>query len=299
MCRNDECFQFSRYSSQPSILRQVLVIFWTGYLLQANRIIACLLILICSAPVNAEIHWHWQDRFSTGEQAKLTNWVQQTVAGVERLVGPYPFDIHITFHRRNRAHEPVPWGNTERSHRQGVHLHVDPSYPLEDFLADWTAPHELSHLILPYLGRHYAWFAEGFASYMQYQVMHEMGILSTAQKLGNYRDRIDRAEHRFRHNHMSFAAAAPRLRIERNYPVMYWGGAVFFLEIDSTLKNRHQAGLIEILGKYLACCRHKRQGLQQLVAELDRLSESDLFSGQLDKFRSVPGFPQYTGSYYR
>jgi len=261
----------------------------------ACRIILFWLIWALSVPVNAGIHWHWKDRFTGGEQRKLMTWIRQTVAGVESLVGPYPFDVHVTFHRRRPANEPVPWANTERSRRQGVHFHVDPSYRLEEFLADWTAPHELSHLILPYLGRHHSWFAEGFASYMQYQVMHEMGILNESQMIENYRDRIERAESRFRHNHLSFAAAAPRLRIERKYPVMYWGGAVFFLEIDNELKTRHQSGLIEVLEKYVACCRRNRQGLPQLIAELDRRSKTGLFSRQLEKFRSRPGFPQYSG----
>ena len=43
---------------------------------------------------------------------------------------------------------------------------------------DWTAPHEMSHLAIPYIGEKEVWFAEGFASFMQYQVMMEMGVMT-------------------------------------------------------------------------------------------------------------------------
>src|SRR5690606_12588924 len=103
---------------------------------------------------------------------------------------------------------------------QHVHFHVDPRHPPEAFRGDWTAPHELSHLILPYLGRPAAWFAEGFASYMQYQVMIAMGLLSEAEAGERYRERIGRAAERYRYPEISFVEAAPRLHDDRQYPVM-------------------------------------------------------------------------------
>jgi len=36
----------------------------------------------------------------------------------------------------------------------------------------------MSHLAIPYVGEKEVWFAEGFASFMQYQVMMEMGVMT-------------------------------------------------------------------------------------------------------------------------
>lgn len=245
------------------------------------------------APGAAEVRWHWQDRFTPVERQRLQSWVMQTVAGLERLVGPLPFDLHVTFHRRRDAGEPVPWANTVRSGRQGVHFHVDPGYPLRRFLEDWTAPHELSHLVLPYLGRRNAWFAEGFASFMQYRVMQAMGVIDAAEVRRRYRRHLEHARRDYPFADSPLAAAAPRLQAERKYPVMYWGGAVYFLRADAELRGRYGRDLFAVLADYLACCRRDRSDLPGLTRELDRLTGGDVFSRHLVPFMRDPGFPAY------
>lgn len=261
------------------------------------RTLTLLILLSTFTPsLSADIQWRWQDRFSHAEQQKLMTWVRLSVAGVEELVGPYPFDIHITFHRRRWGNGPVPWANTERSRTQGVHFHVNPAFTLDQFLQDWTAPHELSHLLIPYLGSRHAWFAEGFASYMQYQVMHSMGVLDTTEMLDKYHQQIRKASARYPDKGQSFVSAAPQLRAEGKYPVMYWGGAVFFLQIDQELKNTEAGGLIPVLQEFLACCREGRYSLHSLLGEFDRLSDSSFFHHQLELFNNRPGFPDYPRS---
>lgn len=234
----------------------------------------------------------WEDPFTAPEQARLRAWIEETTDALERLVGPFPMPIRVHFHRRDGAREPVPWANTERSRTQGVHFHVDPHYTLEDFRRDWTAPHELSHLILPYLGRRQAWFAEGFASYLQYQVMAEMGVLSEADALARYQRNFERAERGYGSSGQPFVNATPRLRAEGKYPVMYWGGAAFFLQADHALANRDQR-LIDVLRVYLACCRRDRARLDDLLGELDRLAGGSIFRDGLRRFRGEPGFPDF------
>jgi len=69
----------------------------------------------------------------------------------------------VHFHRRDAG----ALGHTRRSRRQSVHFYVDPQFSYDALRRDWTASHELSHLVLPYLGAEHIWFAEGFASDMQ------------------------------------------------------------------------------------------------------------------------------------
>ena len=247
--------------------------------------------LIALAPVaDAELIWHWEDRFSDADKEKLTRWVTETVAGVERLVAPYPFDVHIHFHRTWSTRGPVPWANTVRSRRQGVNFNVDPRYSSGELLANWTASHELSHLLLPYLGRRHSWFAEGFASYMQYQVMLELGVITEKQAQARYQARIGRAERRYDMDDTPFVEAAPTLRARRQYPTMYWGGAVYFLRVDRELRETGQS-LVEVVRDFVECCRSNTRGLNRLVAELDRLSGGTIFKEQLDLIRTEPGFP--------
>ncbi|MEW5250535.1 gluzincin family metallopeptidase [Microbulbifer sp. 2201CG32-9] len=240
----------------------------------------------------AELVWHWQDPFDAADKQKLTKWIDRTVTAVEQQVGPYPFDVHIYFYRRAGRGQPVPWANTRRGRVQGVNFYVDPSFSLQDFLRDWTAPHELSHLLIPYLGRRNAWFAEGFASFMQYQVMQQMGVLTEEQALARYRVRIEKAAREYRESTQPFALAAPKLQRRRQYPTMYWGGAVYFLQADRLLRQRDDS-LQRVLARYTTCCRTQTRGLDQLVAQLDRISTSTLFSNLLRDNRSQQGFPRF------
>lgn len=72
-----------------------------------------------------------------------------TVSALEDLIAPLPFDIDIHFYRVIDRGEPVPWANTRRGRRQGINFHVGPAFRRRAFYADWTAPHELSHLLIP------------------------------------------------------------------------------------------------------------------------------------------------------
>lgn len=241
-------------------------------------------------PAQADIVWHWKDRFSEAEKTKLTEWITRTVAGIEDFMAPYPFDIHVNFYRARRGDAPVPWANTVRSRRQGVNFHVNPEHSLAAFLSDWTAPHELSHLLIPYVGQSNSWFAEGFASYMQYQVMHAMQIIDADEMRARYQAKIDRAKRDFDLHDLPFAEAADRLTARRKYSTMYWGGAVYFLQVDRALRQRDDS-LLAVLRRFVNCCRLGTQSLDDLVSVLDSLAPDKVFSDQLYLMQTRPGFP--------
>lgn len=251
-------------------------------------------LILCQSAVAAELRYVWEDDFSSAERQRLVTWIDETAAAVETLVGTFPMDVRVHVHRRDGAREPVPWANTQRYPGQGVHLHVNPDFPLQAFRDDWTAPHEFAHLMLPYVGRQHAWFAEGFASYMQYRVMQTMGVLSTAAAERRYRDNLRRAERDYDYPDRPFVDAASRLRADGRYPVMYWGGAAYFGQVDAALARRGSS-LVAVVRDYMGCCRRNRAELAALIAELDRLSGTTAFGDTLARFRVTPGFPEFHG----
>jgi len=264
----------------------------------SSFVLICLFVLLCSASSpsfaahDQALQFHWQDQFSQNEQAKVKSWLRETHAALEQLVGSLPFTTQLYIHR-TEAGEPVPWANTERSRIQGVHFHIDPRYSLDEFRADWTAPHELSHLVLPYLGRSNSWFAEGFASYMQYQVMHQMGVITAQDMRTRYQKNVAKAARRYSHHDTPFASAAGQLRAERNYPTMYWGGATLFLQADTWLMQETRSGLVAALKRYTQCCRMQDHKINILVTTLDRLTGSNKLSELLTQFKTQPGFPKF------
>ncbi len=258
-----------------------------------KRTCALAMLLMISSTATAGLRYQWTDPFSAQEQVMLTDWVEQTAHGLEALSGPLPFDIRVRFQRANSGQEPVPWANTVRSPGQGVRFIVNPTFPLEQFLQDWTAPHELSHLLIPYLGRRHAWFAEGFASYMQYQVMYHMGVMDWPQVVDRYRRQMNKAQSNYDLHRIPFPAAASRLRAAGQYPTLYWGGAVLFLRLDSRLRQHGNQTLGTVIAGYVACCRMRTRELPSLVGALDEVSGTTVFSEELARFEAQPGFPEF------
>lgn len=235
--------------------------------------------------------WHWEDVFTETEQEKLEYWVESTYEGVERYAGSLPFDVHIHLHRRDNASEPVPWANTRRSGRQALHFHVDTRYPLQDYLDDWTAAHEFSHLLFPYLGRKNMWFAEGFASYLQHSVMVEMGMLAPEEAQKRRDRKMRAAQSKLSPMPEPLPDSVSELRKRGSYPTIYWGGAVYFERVDAALQGEGSS-LQDVLRAFLRCCRMQRRSLEELTAVLDEVGNTDVFTAELAMMRKTRGVPQ-------
>lgn len=249
-------------------------------------LIGCLGVQAQNEQNHEQIVWHWENEFSESDQNKLQKWIHLTLEGVQKRIGVYPFKVHVYFHLRENATEPCPWANTWRYPTQDVHFHVDPTYSLEAFLEDWTAPHELSHLAIPYIGEKEAWFAEGFASFMQYQVMEQMGIMTQNELDSAYRYKVELVKDDYTLE-KSIGAQAAAHRENNNYKSMYWGGATFFLNWNEFLKKEGKT-LCEIFPAYLECCRLSKRGIDNVVEALDGVSSYNFGSNLMRAYRDKP-----------
>jgi len=205
----------------------------------------------------SSIEWHWEDDFSTMEQDKVVDWLNSVTGAVESTLGVYPFTLHFYIHRRKGSSEPVPWASTRRHYVQGVDFYIDPSFSLQAFLDDWTAPHEISHLSIPYLGRDQSWFAEGFASYMQYQIMQKLGICSEQQVGEIYAEKIERVR-------------------------------PYYDRDQDFVKVAHGRKFTGFIKEYLHCCRLRDESFEELIESWDRLLGEPLFSELLRSYQSGP-----------
>ena len=251
--------------------------------------------------------FQWQHKFNPAEQSAIKQWLANVEIAQRQLFGDLPFPVYIEVfrasqHTQEDMGEPVPWARTLRSHhRQALQFYLDMRYSDQQRMQDWTAPHEMAHLIFPYLGEKDAWLAEGFASYLQFMLMEQMGVIDSYTRQQRLIQRIQKAEQDYyasaalqsypKNQLPAFADIAPLLRSSGDNPTMYWGGAVFFLQLDAKLKNR--GGLQSVLKRYLNCCRLQTTSTPELLATLDKLSFSRLFSETYQEFYSRTGFPEY------
>jgi len=240
-----------------------------------------------AAEPHTNIVWHWVDDFSAEEQSKIEEWLISVTGATEATLGAYPFDLHFFIHRRDGSSEPVPWASTRRHSVQGVDFHIDPSYSLQAFLDDWTAPHEISHLSIPFLGNEQAWFAEGYASYIQYQIMQKMGVCSPDRVVEIYEQKIERVRPSYQHE-QDFVTVAKDLKSRNRYSDMYWGGASYFMQIDKRLAEEHGQSFTGFIQVYLLCCRLKDDAFEELLKSWDELLGDPIFNELLYTYQTAP-----------
>ena len=80
--------------------------------------------------------------------------------------------LHSIHFFRSEKGNPVSFGLAKalEAGRQ-AHFYVNPKASLGDLLSDWIAPHELSHLSIPFLEKKDKWFTEGFATFLSRQLL--------------------------------------------------------------------------------------------------------------------------------
>ena len=131
---------------------------------------------------DTEISLNVPTNANTAQRNKITQWIRYTAEAATALYGRLPLDqftVNIQF--SPNAREPVPWGKVTRSRPPQVTFHINPDFPLQAFIDDWTSVHEFSHLFLPYPGGAGIWFSEGLASYYQNVLMARAGTLTPEQ----------------------------------------------------------------------------------------------------------------------
>ena len=240
-----------------------------------------------------------------GSPPDLYRWIAQAAHNVSlaygRFPNPAPQIILIpTATGRGDRGEPVPFGHVIRDGGEAVQFFVNQTQPLDKFIADWTATHEFSHLLIPYINADENWISEGLASYYQNVLMARSGAY-TAEK--GWRKIIEG----FRRGEQ----AVPHLSLENAMPIgswdgimkTYWGGAAIFMLADVELRasSANAVSLDSVLERLQACCLPSSRSWdgRSFFRKLDRLAPTPLFEALYDRYRSAPGFPAYSAALER
>lgn len=225
----------------------------------------------------------------------LFDWIQATATDVSLVYGRFPSpspQVVVVPVTNSRASSPVPFGRVIRDGGETIELFVDPAQPLESFLDDWTATHEFSHLMLPYLRSEHHWISEGFAQYYQNVLLTRAGAYDEQlawQKLheGFERGRLSRPEL------SPNEAAAGDIRSARMK--VYWSGAALALMADVTLRERSagKESLDVVLERFQDCCLPSQDiwSGPEFFARLDSLISQPVFMPLYRRYADTAGFP--------
>lgn len=236
---------------------------------------------------HSNINFHWEDYFLPKEQKKIRKWLTIVSIATQNVLGKYPFEIHFYLYKRPHSKEPVPWAFTERHKNQGVHFYVDPSFSCASFLQDWTAPHEISHLSIPFLGKSNSWFSEGYATFMQVQIMKEIGIYTPEKAQEKYMKKFRKMNPHFE-NEQTFIQIANQLKEQNKYAPFYWGSVNYFYSLNQSLQSTDSTTLMDVIKQYQNCCRMEDATMQELIQSIDQLSYSEKASQLLYQYQNLP-----------
>jgi len=230
---------------------------------------------------------YWKDKFSKNEKEKINLWLVAVNSACREVLGEYPFTININIYRVDNAREPVPWAQTVRFGEQGVDFHIDPNFSLEEFLNDWTAAHEISHLSIPFLGTENMWFAEGYATFMQGQILIKMKEFSREEIEEKYLRKLNKALPFYQSN-SSFVQVADSLKSKHRYPDLYWGSATYFVQLNKHLLKKRAVSLTDIISEYQTCCRLSDESLSDVIESIDKLVGDSYASDLLNSYENKP-----------
>lgn len=233
---------------------------------------------------------HGLAKFSKAQQSELREWLSFGVNATRATLGIYPKPLDLYIYPRS-SNQPVPWAHTRRDEPESVYFYVDTRFSTQQFIDDWTIYHELAHLAIPYVGENYAWFSEGFASFMQYQIMAHAGLLERSLTQV-YSSKIS-PQLRWFQTDISPAAMASGLMKKRNYPAAYWGGAYFFVLIEQQLRAKDYPPLIQLIEQYQQAGREQDVDIHDLLTSLDNLINDSLFIDLLKQFEQQPAKTLY------
>ena len=228
-------------------------------------------------------------------RAVLQDWAEEAARALLTSASRFPLPratVRI-MPSDERDGSPVPWGQTLRRDGVSVLLYVRRDATLAELRADWTAVHEFSHLLHPWLGRDGRWMAEGLASYYQNVLRARAGLMPADEAWR----RLDAGFGRGRRASDSgtpLSAARGRGATMR----IYWAGAAYWLQADLALRARGSS-LDAVLAAHARCCLADDTESTPLAfaRALDRIDGRDLFERLYREAAAATAFPDLGAAY--
>ncbi|MDX1508363.1 MAG: hypothetical protein R3358_08790 [Woeseiaceae bacterium] len=186
----------------------------------------------------------------------------------------------------------VHFGRVIRDGGETVELMINENRPVAEYYDNWTATHEFSHLMLPYIRRPHRWVSEGFASYYQNMLLARAGHYSEQRAWQKLWEGLERG----RQSRPDLSPnEAGRGGIRTALMKVYWSGASIALMADVELRERSGGteSLDTVLEKLQACClpADRKWTGTELFEKLDTFVDEPVFMPLYRRYANSDGFP--------
>jgi len=239
---------------------------------------------------------HYGPNLDGPERQRLYRWLQRVSDALLTVYGAWPQDhFAIKIERSADNTSPVPWGQVSRDDPTSVLLRVNPDFASAALIHDWTAFHELSHLLIPYRGYGNLWFSEGLASYYQNIIQARSGLLSEAQLWAKIAAGFTRGRQQNKWSGVNLTELSGNIRRYRSFMRMHWSGVHYWLTADMTLRRQshNKKSLDSVLQQLKQCCSNRSMSAKAIAQKLDQLSGATIFTPLFDKYGASHAIPDY------
>jgi predicted metalloprotease with PDZ domain len=233
-----------------------------------------------------------------GRDELFRQWIQDAARSVSSVSGRFPQpDAQVLVVPAGPQREPVPWAHVLRGGGAAAEFYVDQTRSLDELSHDWTATHEFSHMLLPYVSSRDRWLSEGLASYYQNVLRARDGRLTEQEAWRKLESGFERGRRATRSGSLAQATRSGWGSIMR----VYWSGAAMMLKADSRLRalSGGSQSLDTALKSLATCCMETGRSwrAQDLLEELDRLTGYTVFSELYDSHVPDDQFPDLAQIY--
>lgn len=231
------------------------------------------------------------------DRSAIIDWVRETAEIVTLAYGRFPNPsakvIVIPVGGRSWGSDSaVPFGRVVRDGGEAIELLINENKPISEFYSGWTATHEFSHLLLPYLQKDQRWISEGFAQYFQNVLLSRAGRYTEDYAWQELHDGFERGRQSVPDLSPNQAARGDprdaRMKI-------YWSGAALALMADVELRRRSggSESLDVVLDRLQQCClpSPKTWSGRELFTTLDTPIDEPLFMNLYHQYADAIGFP--------
>lgn len=291
---------------------------------QVKRVISIVVMLFASTLARADlieyadqtIHIQYAPSLSNVQRKQTYVWLQRVADALLTVYGKWPKDrFNIAVKTSTNNSSPVPWGQVTRGTPDEVLLVINPDAGFKQITSDWTAFHELSHLLIPYQGYGDLWFSEGLATYYQNIIQARAGLLSELELWNKLASGFERGRKQNKLSHLDLEEISDNMRKYRNFMRVHWSGVHYWLSADIKLRqlSQNKMSLDSVLKQLKDCCYNKSMSAVEIAKKLDQLvainqlelDQSELNQPELNK-KSInqsslkiftPAFDKYKASH--
>jgi len=231
------------------------------------------------------------------DEAQVLDWLRGAAAAVTRLYGRFPVaSLQVVVVPGARSNTPVPSAYVLRGGGPAAHFFINQRRPTEEFRADWSAVHELSHLLLPYVHSEDAWLSEGVASYYQSVLLARAGVIGTQEAWQSMHAAFEHARRELGTG--TLVDATERMYRNGRFMRVYWEGAAIMLLADQRLRARGSS-LDAVLDELQRCCLSPDIGWHaaDLMRRLDWLAGGSEFADLYEEQVKSDAFPDLSEVY--